>query len=480
MTILETSTLGRRYGRDWALRDCTLTVPDGHLVALVGPNGAGKSTLLNIAVGLTIPSEGEVTVLDGVPVGSPAALNQVAFVAQDMPLYRTMTVDDMLHLTRNLNHAFDSTYARRRLEDLGIPRRRRIGKLSGGQRSQLALSLALARHPRLLILDEPTASLDPVARHDFMATVVTAMTDDGVSVILSSHGLAELERVADYLVLLTRGSVRIDGLVDDLLGQHLLVTGPAGAPPDPTWQVIESHHGRRSTDPARPRRLPRDRAACPLGGAAGRRRRARPGLPARIPAVHATRRSRRRPDDRIPAHGPRATDNLPARAVASARLGRLAALPHDAARHGRAHRRHRGRPARPRSPDARRLRGGASLHPAGIRGVSASRSPSSTTPTGTPARSALVFVWLPGRHRRVRRRSPDRPRAGDRHVPLRLDPRRRPHPLDPCPDRRRRPRRRSPLRRVRRCSSPGTSTRSSPPTSSNACTPASSPSQGSP
>jgi ABC-2 type transport system ATP-binding protein len=240
MNMIETVGLGRRYGSDGALRDCTLDVPDGHLVALVGPNGAGKTTLLNIAVGLTHATEGEISVLGGIPVGSPAALDRIAYVAQDMPLYRNLSVADMLHLTRNLNHDFDVAYGRRRLDDLGIGQRHRVGKLSGGQRSQLALTLALARHPRLLVLDEPTASLDPVARHDFMATVVTAMTDDGVSVILSSHALAELERVADYLVLLTGGAVRLDGVVDQLLQQHLFVTGPADLAVDPRWHVVES------------------------------------------------------------------------------------------------------------------------------------------------------------------------------------------------------------------------------------------------
>src|SRR5450755_4483822 len=160
MNVIETSARGRRYGREGALRDCTLTVPEGHLVALVGPNGAGKTTLLNIAVGLTHPTEGEITVPGGVPVGSPAALDRIAYVAQDMPLYRNLSVADMLHLTRNLNHDFDVAYGRRRLDELGIGQRHRVGKLSGGQRSQLALTLALARHPRLLVLDEPTASLD--------------------------------------------------------------------------------------------------------------------------------------------------------------------------------------------------------------------------------------------------------------------------------------------------------------------------------
>ena len=184
-TVIETRDLGKRYGRIGALEDCTLSVPEGQLVALVGPNGAGKSTLLNLGVGLAAPSSGELSVLDGVPAGSPVALDGIAFVAQDMPLYRQLSAGDLIHLTRNLNQRFDNAYARRRLEDLGILARHKAGKLSGGQRAQLALTLALARHPRLLVLDEPTAALDPLARHDFMATVMTAMAEDGVSVLLS-------------------------------------------------------------------------------------------------------------------------------------------------------------------------------------------------------------------------------------------------------------------------------------------------------
>ena len=240
MNVVETQALSRRYGGTWALRECTLAIPEGHLVALVGPNGAGKTTLLNIVVGLTTATSGSVSVLGGIPVGSLAALDGIAFVAQDMPLYRHLSVADTLHLTRNLNHAFDAAYARKRLGDLGISAKHRAGKLSGGQQAQLALTLALARHPRLLVLDEPTAPLDPLARHDFMATVMAAMAEDGLSVLLSSHVLAELERVADYLVLITRGIVRLDGPVDDVAAQHRLVTGPIGRPVDPLWRVLES------------------------------------------------------------------------------------------------------------------------------------------------------------------------------------------------------------------------------------------------
>ena len=227
MNVIEANALGKRYGSIRALDRCTLAIPDSHVAAVVGPNGAGKTTLLNLAVGLTGPSEGSITVLGGRRPGSPAALDGIAFVAQDAPLYQNLSAADMLHLTRNLNQRFEQRYAESRLGELGIPLKRKAGKLSGGQHAQLALTLALARRPRLLVLDEPMAMLDPLARHDFMATVMTAMVDDGVSVVLSSHVLAELERVADYLILLTGGSVQMAGEVDDLLACHRVLTGPA-------------------------------------------------------------------------------------------------------------------------------------------------------------------------------------------------------------------------------------------------------------
>jgi ABC-2 type transport system ATP-binding protein len=240
MNIIETHQLEKRYGSILALEGCSLQIPEGRLVALVGPNGAGKSTLLNLIVGLATPTSGQVNLLGGIPAGSMAALDQVAFVAQDTPLYRNLSAADLLHLTRNLNRHFDDAYAQRRLRDLGIAPGLAAGKLSGGQRAQLALTLALARHPRLLVLDEPTAALDPLARHDFMATVMTAMAEDGVSVLLSSHVLAELERVTDHLVLISHGRVSIDGSVDDLLANHRLLTGPKEHTPDPGWSTLHA------------------------------------------------------------------------------------------------------------------------------------------------------------------------------------------------------------------------------------------------
>jgi len=227
MNVVEARGLGKRYGGTWALHECSLAIPAGRVAALVGPNGAGKTTLLNLAVGLTAPSAGAISVLGGRPAGSPAALDGIAFVAQDTPLYKNLSAADMLHLTRNLNRRFDQASAEARLADLGIPVKRKAGRLSGGQQAQLALTLALARRPRLLVLDEPMAMLDPIARHDFMATVLTAAADDGMSVLLSSHVLAELERVADYLVLLSYGRVQVAGEVDDLLASHRMLTGPA-------------------------------------------------------------------------------------------------------------------------------------------------------------------------------------------------------------------------------------------------------------
>jgi ABC-2 type transport system ATP-binding protein len=226
VNVIESSGLGKRYRRSWALRDCALAIPAGHVVALVGPNGAGKTTMLHMSVGLSMPTEGSVVVLGGEPAGSPSALDRIAFVAQDTRLYGNLSASDTLHLARNLNRGWDQRYAEARLTELGIPLNKRVGKLSGGQQAQLALTLALARRPELLVLDEPLAMLDPIARHDFIGAVMAAVADEGLSVVLSSHVLAELERVADYLIILSAGRVQVAGEVDDLLARHMVLTGP--------------------------------------------------------------------------------------------------------------------------------------------------------------------------------------------------------------------------------------------------------------
>lgn len=227
MNALETFGLGVRYGQMWALHDCTLRVPAGRIVALVGSNGAGKTTLLQCTVGLTKPTCGTVTVLGDVPAGSPEALDRVAFVAQEAPLYRHLSVKEMVEVAANLNRSFDQPLAASRLGSLDIPAKRRVGKLSGGQQVQLALTLALARHPDLLILDEPLARLDPVARHDVMALVMTIAAEEGISVIFSSHVVSELERVADYLILVAKGRLQPVGAIDELLATHAVLNGPA-------------------------------------------------------------------------------------------------------------------------------------------------------------------------------------------------------------------------------------------------------------
>jgi ABC-2 type transport system ATP-binding protein len=271
MNVIETSGLGKRYGSTWALSECTLAVPAGHVAALVGPNGAGKTTLLNLSVGLAVPTAGVVTVLGGTPAGSPAALDGIAFVAQDTPLYKNLSVADMMHLTRNLNRHFDRGYALARLGELGIPLKRKAGKLSGGQQAQLALTLALARRPQLLVLDEPLANLDPLARHDFMATVMATVAEDGMSVVLSSHVLAELERVADYIILMSGGRVRVADEVDHLLSTHRILTGPAAEAGWPAGLTVvherraeaQAHLMVRTADPADP--VPPGWEAHPVG-----------------------------------------------------------------------------------------------------------------------------------------------------------------------------------------------------------------------
>jgi ABC-2 type transport system ATP-binding protein len=222
---LEASGLGKRYRRTWALRDCNLTIPQGRIAALVGPNGAGKTTLLHLAVGLLAPTTGSISVL-GKAAGDPALLAKVGFVAQDTPLYRSFTAAELLTLGDKLNSEFDTPGASRRLERLGIPLDRRAGALSGGQRAQLALTIALAKRPALLLLDEPLASLDPLARREFLQTLMGAVAEEGVTVVMSSHLLTDLERVCDYLILLSAARVQVLGGVDELLEAHRVLVGP--------------------------------------------------------------------------------------------------------------------------------------------------------------------------------------------------------------------------------------------------------------
>src|ERR1017187_8248052 len=240
--VLESRGLGKRYRQLQALTDCTLSIPAGHIVGLVGPNGAGKSTLLNLAVGLLAPTSGTITVLDGRPSDGPAQLGRVGFVAQDTPTYAGLSVAKHLRMGAYLNANWDQELAEGRIEQLGLDPRQKAGSLSGGQRAQLALTLAIAKRPELLILDEPIASLDPLARREFLQDLMEIVAEYGVSVVLSSHLVADFERVCDYLVVLVASRVAVAGEIEVLLASHHRLTGPrrdpSGLPSD--QEVIEA------------------------------------------------------------------------------------------------------------------------------------------------------------------------------------------------------------------------------------------------
>jgi ABC-2 type transport system ATP-binding protein len=246
MTVLMATGLGKRYRRDWALKDCSVSVPAGRVVALVGPNGAGKTTLLHIIVGLLSPSEGNVTVLGG-PAGTRETLPRIAFLAQDKPLYEGFSVADMLRFGAHTNPKWDNEYAAARLGTLGIPLDRKVGRLSGGQQAQVALTVALAKRPDLLVLDEPLANLDPLARHEVMSGLMTAVAESGMTVVLSSHVMSDLADTCDWLVVLNRGRVQVTGDIDDLLAAHRLLTGPADLPVPAAAAVVEDTRTDRQT-----------------------------------------------------------------------------------------------------------------------------------------------------------------------------------------------------------------------------------------
>jgi ABC-2 type transport system ATP-binding protein len=226
-SALTTEGLTKRYGRRTALKDCTLDIPAGHVVGLVGPNGAGKSTLLQLACGLLDPTAGRLEVLGDRPVsGSP----RVGFVAQDTPVYTGLTVADHLRMGRHLNPGWDNALAERRIAQVGLDPAQKAGRLSGGQRAQLALTVAAAKGPDLLLLDEPVAALDPLARRNFLQSLMEFTAERGLSVIMSSHLVADLERVCDHLIVLVASRVRVAGDVDDLLAGHHRLVGPRREP----------------------------------------------------------------------------------------------------------------------------------------------------------------------------------------------------------------------------------------------------------
>jgi ABC-2 type transport system ATP-binding protein len=244
---LEAKGLGRRYGRRQALTDCDLSIPQGRVIGLVGPNGAGKSTLLQLACGLIEPSSGSITVLGARPGTSAAQLARVGFVAQDTPVYASLTVADHLRLGARLNPGWDEQLAQRRIAQIGLDLGRKAGRLSGGQRAQLALTVAVAKRPELLIFDEPAAALDPLARHAFLENLMEFVVDLGASALLSSHALSDVERVCDYLVVLADARVQVAGDVARLLEQHHRLTGTRNdlAALPPGLEVVFADHTPR-------------------------------------------------------------------------------------------------------------------------------------------------------------------------------------------------------------------------------------------
>jgi len=246
--VLQAVGLGKRYRHAWALRDCSLAIPEGRVVALVGPNGAGKTTLLHLASGLLAPSAGEIRVFGAPPASGPQVLARVGFLAQDKPLYHGFTVAEMLRYGARLNPGWDPAVAGRWLARFELPPGRRVGQLSGGQRTQLAVALTLAKRPRLLLLDEPMADLDPLVRHDLARLLMETVAAEGLTVVVSSHVLAELATICDYLVLLATGRVQLAGDTEALLAGHKLLVGPRRDPATVgPHQVVAASHTQRQT-----------------------------------------------------------------------------------------------------------------------------------------------------------------------------------------------------------------------------------------
>jgi ABC-2 type transport system ATP-binding protein len=248
--ILDAHALGKRYGARQALAECTLNIPPGHVVGLVGPNGAGKSTLLKLACGLLSPTTGSITVLGGRPGAGPEQIAKVGYLAQDAPVEPALSIADHLRLGAHLNPRWDNAFATSRIESLGLDPKQKAAKLSGGQRAQLALTIATSKHPDLLILDEPVASLDPIARRDFLKLLMDTVAEHGTGVILSSHLISDLERVCDYLVVLAAAQVRLADEVEELTAVHRWITctrRDADTLPAGVEVVSAKHTDRQST-----------------------------------------------------------------------------------------------------------------------------------------------------------------------------------------------------------------------------------------
>jgi ABC-2 type transport system ATP-binding protein len=240
--------LGKRFRREWGLRGLSLEIPEGAIVGLAGPNAAGKSTLLALATGLLAPTEGSISVLGRDPLREPAVLAEIGYVAQGAPLYRSFRVAETIEFVRRTNAHWDDEIVLELLTS--ISPRTLVGALSEGERARLALALVLGKRPRLVLLDEPFASLDPLAGREFLQLLMDGVAEASATVVVASHVVADIERVCDHIVLLSGGGVRLEGNVEALLESHRLLTGPRrplGSIRGVREVVRERHSGRQLT-----------------------------------------------------------------------------------------------------------------------------------------------------------------------------------------------------------------------------------------
>ncbi|HTX01883.1 MAG TPA: ABC transporter ATP-binding protein [Acidimicrobiales bacterium] len=249
VAALSADRLAKRYRHNWALSDCTFSLPQGRIAGLVGPNGAGKSTLLLIAAGFSRPMGGQLSVLGRqVPLRSPETLALIGYLDQERPLYRSLRVEELLEAGRRLNPHFDTSLARHHLDALEIDLHKRAGQLSIGQQAQVSLICCVAKRPALLLLDEPVAALDPFARQGVMQLLLQASTEEGTTILLSSHALADLAGTCDYLILLARSEVLLADELDYVLASHRLLSGLDTAEPPRGVAVISEQRALRQRD----------------------------------------------------------------------------------------------------------------------------------------------------------------------------------------------------------------------------------------
>ena len=245
---LATVGLGRRYRRTWGLRDCSLSVPQGSITGLVGPNGAGKSTLLRLAAGISRPTTGTVSVF-GHPVcpNGTDHLSRIGYFDQLRPLYGSLRVEEMLRFGNKLNPTWDSDAAVAWLRESSVPLSERVERLSLGQQALVALALCVGKSADLLLLDEPVANLDPLARRQLLEMLLASVAERGTTVFLSSHIISELEPVCDHLIILSASSVRISGTIEWLLASHRVLMGPRSEPQPAGVDLITKREAERQT-----------------------------------------------------------------------------------------------------------------------------------------------------------------------------------------------------------------------------------------